>query len=145
MTKIAGDQKHQLKIHGIDYYVPKTEIDAAYLQEQWLAGVALFPPTEHYFKKELTKFFEYMTAGIPILCSNFPAWEAFVKKYNCGIAVDPFDDGAIVKAIQYLRNNKSEAVKMGNNGRRAVVDRLNWETEGRKLVDLYHRLGTNKT
>src|SRR5690625_6021755 len=62
------------------------------MSHNWLAGIALFPPTEHYMKKELTKFFEYMNAGLPIICSHFPQWKTFIDKYNCGIAVDPYDE-----------------------------------------------------
>ncbi len=140
MYEGAGERKHQLVIEGIDRYVPKDEIDDAYISRRWLAGVALFPPTDHYLKKELTKFFEYMSAGIPILCSDFPAWKQFVEKHSCGIAVNPNDDTAIKKAIEYLRANPNEAQQMGNNGKKAVTEQLNWECEGEKLVNWYKEL-----
>ena len=140
MYEEAGDKKEQIHIRGIDEFIVKDEIEEMYFRHNWLAGIALFPPTEHYMKKELTKFFEYMNAGLPIICSNFPVWDAFIKKYECGIAVDPHDDEAIKSAIETLRNNPVLAKQMGENGRRAVQEELNWEVEERKLLSWYEQL-----
>ena len=140
MYEAAGDKKANLKIEGIDQFIEKEVIEDRYLQTNWLAGIALFPPTEHYMKKELTKFFEYMNAGLPIICSNFPVWEKFMETYQCGIAVDPYDDEAIRKAISYLKNNPEEAKRMGENGKKAVAEELNWYTEEQKLISWYHEL-----
>ncbi|WP_370622102.1 glycosyltransferase [Bacillus sp. JCM 19034] len=107
----AKDKKAQIVINGIESYVPKAEIDQAYVEKPWIAGIALFPYDPHYMRKELTKFFEYMSHGLPILCSNFPVWEAFVKKYKCGLAIDPNDPDAVYEAIEFLRTNREEAKK----------------------------------
>src|SRR5690625_7556260 len=74
-------------------------IEEMYLSKRWLAGIAIFPPTEHYKKKELTKFFEYMNAGLPIICSDFPVWKQFINKYECGITVDPYNETEIKNAL----------------------------------------------
>src|SRR5699024_964697 len=95
MCQKAGEEASQLISEGIDQFMVKDRIEAMYMETRWLAGIALFPPTEHYMKKELTKFFEYMNAGLPIICSNFPVWKQFIETYECGIAVDPFDEEAI--------------------------------------------------
>lgn len=140
INETAGKRKRQIKIEGIERYVPKEEIDMKYLNDQWLAGLAIFPNTDHYMKKELTKFFEYMTAGIPIICSNFPKWKEFIDKYKCGIVVDPNNFNEIQKAIAYLRENEHDALEMGNNGKKAILEMLNWETEEKKLIKWYKSL-----
>lgn len=136
----AGSEKNQLKIEGIDTFIEKEVIERRYLERNWLAGIALFPPTEHYMKKELTKFFEYMNAGLPIICSNFPVWKDFVETYQCGIAVDPDDAEAIREAIHYLQTHPEVAKQMGENGKKAVLEELNWETEEKKLINWYEEL-----
>jgi glycosyltransferase involved in cell wall biosynthesis len=138
----AGDRKGQLVIEGIDRYVLKDEIDQAYMSRRWLAGIALFPRDEHYMKKELTKFFEYMSYGLPILCSNFPVWKQFVETHGCGIAVDPTNERDVKEAIEYLRTHPIEASKMGQNGKKAVLEELNWTKEAAKLVQWYDELGS---
>ncbi|MBU9722707.1 MULTISPECIES: glycosyltransferase [Bacillaceae] len=140
MYEIAGENKERLYIEGIDQFIDKQVIDQHYINTNWLAGIALFPPTDHYKKKELTKFFEYMSAGIPIICSDFPAWKEFMEKYECGIAVDPSNEEEIRQAISFLRENVSAAQEMGQNGKRAVIDKLNWKVEEEKLVDWYREL-----
>src|SRR5690625_2794797 len=140
MYKQAGDQQKRLHIEGIDRFVEKADIDKKYFEHNWLAGIAIFPPTEHYMQKELTKFFEYMNAGLPIICSNFPAWESFIQTYKCGIVVDPYDPDAINDAIRYLLDHPEEAYKMGENGKQAVINELSWQEEEKKLISWYNEL-----
>lgn len=145
MFKLAGDRRNCLTIEGIDRYVPREEIDFKYISKRWLAGLALFPPSEHYKRKELTKFFEYMSAGIPILCSDFPVWKSFVEKHGCGIAVNPCDKAAIKSALDYLKTNPNKAAKMGKNGQHAVKKYLNWNEEEEKLIQWYDELWDGMT
>lgn len=140
MYEIAGEEKGRINIEGIDRFVEKEVIEDYYLDNHWLAGIALFPPTDHYMKKELTKFFEYMNAGLPIICSDFPVWKSFVEQHQCGIAVDPYNDEEIKAAIQYLREHPEEAKKMGENGKKAVMEQLNWKTQEEILISWYHDL-----
>lgn len=140
MQSLAKQEKDRLLFEGIDQFVKKERIEEVYLKGKWLAGLALFPKTDHYRKKELTKFFEYMLAGIPIICSNFPVWKKFVEQYQCGIAVDPYEPKQIKDAIHYLRTHPEQAQKMGEKGRQAVLQKLNWKEEERKLIQWYDHL-----
>lgn len=140
MYEVAEDKNSQVHIKGIDQFIVKDEIDAMYVQENWLAGIALFPPTAHYMKKELTKFFEYMNAGLPIICSNFPIWKTFVETHQCGIAVDPYNEEEIKEALESLRKNPELAIQMGENGKKAVQEELNWKAEEKKLIHWYDQL-----
>lgn len=140
MKDVAGQAQAKLHFEGIDEFIVKEKIEQYYVEENWLAGIALFPPTEHYMKKELTKFFEYMNVGLPIICSNFPTWKTFIERYNCGITVNPYDDKEIKEAIETLRNNPELKRKLGENGRRAVANELNWQNEEAKLIGWYNEL-----
>lgn len=137
MREVAGNRRNQLQIVGEGYHVPYERIVEAYNQREWLAGLALFPSTPHYREKELTKFFEYMAAEIPVLCSNFPAWQRLIRGTDCGIAVDPRDSGELRAALDRIIGSDKEARRMGRNGQEAVANRYNWEAEGRRLLDLY--------
>ena len=140
MKQIAGDGADRLHFEGIDRFVEKEVIEQRYLERNWLAGIALFPPTAHYMKKELTKFFEYMNAGLPIICSDFPVWKNFIDTYQCGLAVDPYDEHAIHQAMAYLRNNPERAREMGRNGKKAVTEELNWHSQEEILITWYNQL-----
>jgi glycosyltransferase involved in cell wall biosynthesis len=85
--------------------------------------------------------FEYMTAGIPIICSNFPLWQKIIEENQCGICVDPTNTIEISNTINYLFEHKEEAKEMGINGRKAVLTKYNWGIEEEKLLYLYNQLG----
>lgn len=140
MYEKAGNRKSHLTIEGIDRFIVKEQMVKTYASRRWLAGIALFPPTEHYMKKELTKFFEYMNVGLPIICSDFPSWKDFVEQHQCGIAVNPYNKEEINAAIEKLRNDPQLNEKMGNNGRKVVREKLNWKIEEQKLLEWYEQL-----
>jgi glycosyltransferase involved in cell wall biosynthesis len=140
LRMLAGAAASRLHLEGEGFYVDPGRIRAAYSEGHWLAGLALFPETAHYRRKILTKMFEYMMAGLPVVCSDFPAWKSLVEELGCGIAVDPASPDQALEAIEYLRRQPQAARAMGERGRRAVCARFNWDSERRKLLALYSRL-----
>ncbi len=103
-------------------------------------GLAVLKPTKNYAEGWPVKLFEYMSAGLPVIASNFPLWKEIVEGNQCGITVDPLDPKAIAQAIEYLLTHPEEAQKMGQNGRRAVLEKYNWEREATKLLSFYEEL-----
>lgn len=84
-----------------------------------------------------TKIFEFMEAGIPIICSNNRLWTQIVKEYNCGITVNPNNIEEIIDAIKTINDNPNKAYKMGVNGRNAVLRKFNWKTQEEVLINVY--------
>jgi glycosyltransferase involved in cell wall biosynthesis len=104
------------------------------------AGIVTYLPLPNHVDSQPNKMFEYMSAGIPIITSNFPLWKEIVEGSQCGICVDPLNSKLIGEAIQYIIDNPIEAEKMGKNGRKAVEQKYNWEIEESKLLDFYKEL-----
>lgn len=86
------------------------------------------------------KLFEYMKAGLPVICTDFILWKEVVEKNNCGICVNPRNINEIADAIKYLSENPDIAKQMGENGRNVVLDKYNWQCEEKKLLDVYQSL-----
>lgn len=86
------------------------------------------------------KLFEYMMAGLPVICTDFILWKEVVEKNECGICVDPRNINEIADAIKYLLNNPDIAVQMGKRGREAVFREYNWNTQSEKLLSVYEKL-----
>ena len=105
-----------------------------------MAGLVTFLPKPNHIDAQPNKMFEYMSAGIPVIASDFPLWREIIQGNNCGLLVDPLDPAAIAKAIDYLVENPREAQRMGENGRRAVEVRYNWESEEKKLLRFYDKI-----
>jgi glycosyltransferase involved in cell wall biosynthesis len=104
------------------------------------AGLVTFLPAPNHVDAQPNKMFEYMSAGLPIIASDFPLWREIVEGNECGVCVDPLDPKAIGKAIQYVIDNPDEAEKMGNNGRKAVNEKYNWNSEEKKLFLIYEEV-----
>jgi glycosyltransferase involved in cell wall biosynthesis len=104
------------------------------------AGLVLNHPTVNYVDAYSTKMFEYMARGLPVVCSNFALWVEIVGGADCGIAVDPRSPGAIADAIRTLNEDVPLARRLGENGKRAIAERYNWEAELDKLDALYRKL-----
>jgi len=103
-------------------------------------GLVCFHPAANHVNAMPTKLFEYMAAGIPVVASNFPLWKEIVEGSSCGITVNPLEPKDIADAVQHLIDHPDEAEMMGENGRRAVLQKYNWENERQKLLALYHDL-----
>lgn len=103
-------------------------------------GLVTFLPAPNHMDAQPNKMFEYMSAGVPVIASNFPLWREIIEGNDCGLCVDPLDPMAIAQAIDYLVTHPQEAERMGGNGQQAVQERYNWDLEERKLLNLYGEL-----
>jgi len=103
-------------------------------------GLVCLHPEPRFVVAWPVKLFEYMAAGLPVVASNFLLWKEIVEGNRCGITVDPLDPKAIAQGIEYLLTHPEEARQMGENGRRAVEEKYNWEREKEKLLKLYKEL-----
>lgn len=103
-------------------------------------GLVALHPVPNHIRAYPVKLFEYMSAGIPVIASDFPLWREIVEGANCGLLVDPMKPLEIAKAIDWLLDNPKKAEEMGENGKRAVLKKYNWQREEAKLLELYQRI-----
>ena len=104
------------------------------------AGIVTFYPLPNHIDAQPNKMFEYMSAGIPIITSNFPLWKEIVEKNKCGLCVNPLDSKEIANAINYIIRFPKEAEEMGRRGSEAVLQKYNWKVEEKKLYKIYEDL-----
>jgi glycosyltransferase involved in cell wall biosynthesis len=100
-------------------------------------GLVCCHPVPNSINSLPNKLFEYMSAGLPVIVSDFPLWRDMIEKNNCGICVDPEDPEAIARAVERLYSNPILCREMGKNARDMITNVYNWDKEGERLVGLY--------
>jgi glycosyltransferase involved in cell wall biosynthesis len=105
-------------------------------------GLILFLPGQKNHNLALPhKLFDYMLAGLPVIAPNF-AQEVveIIKEADCGILIDSSNPDEIAQALDRLATDPQERQRLGRNGRRAVLEKYNWEAEFQKLLKMYTTL-----
>ncbi len=134
--KIQNQQEWlQVDYHGM---ITHQEVYRAYNQSR--IGLVLLHPIPNFIEAYPVKLFEYMSAGLPVIASDFPLWREIIEDSDCGILADPLNIKQISDAICYLFDNPIRAEEMGENGRKAVLEKYNWKSESDKLRRFYERL-----
>ena len=85
------------------------------------------------------KLFEYIHAGLPVICSNLPALSQVVNQYQFGELVDPEDATSIAHGIESILNDPACYSQMKANAIKATDD-FNWQNESIKLLKIYKDL-----
>ena len=79
---------------------------------QILADVPAF-----YYGTSPNKFFDYLAAGLPVVC-NYPGWLAeMIRSHGCGFAVGPRDAASLADALCALADDREAAKTMGARAR----------------------------
>lgn len=104
------------------------------------AGLVIYQPTPNIMECEPNKFYEVLSAGLPLIATDLPHWRRFIETHQCGLVVPPNDPRAVARAIQTLVDDPSRAEAMGRRGRELIEREYNWETESQRLLALYERL-----
>jgi len=139
----AALEREVSRMHGwrrVNFYGWQTRTQLAKLFGRARMGLVVLYPEMNHLDAYPVKLFEYMSAGLPVIASDFPLWRQIVSDAGCGFLVNPLDSVAIAKAIQWLLENPVEAEAMGKRGHAAVCKSFNWDQEATKLLGLYDRL-----
>ena len=83
------------------------------------------------------KLFEAMMCGIPLITN---VATDIINETACGILVDYDDVGQISQAILALRDNLELRKRLGNNGRKAFLQKYNWAAMEQRLYNIYEQL-----
>jgi glycosyltransferase involved in cell wall biosynthesis len=76
---------------------------------QILANVPAF-----YYGTSPNKFFDYLSAGLPVL-TNYPGWVAeLVTKHDCGVAVPPENAEMFADALIAMKEKTDHNVHRSN-------------------------------
>lgn len=86
------------------------------------------------------KFFDLVSAGVPVLASNIHTLKFYMDKYDLGLTVDPQNINEISEAIRTMLLDVNKRRKWALNCLSAAKNDLNWEQEAEKLKHCYAAL-----
>lgn len=122
-----------------------------------LGNIIFFPPVEKvripdvltyfdicyigYLKRSLyrygicpNKLVDYMMSSKPIIL-GVEAGISIVDMSKCGLTIPPEDPEEVIKAVIYLKNlEEHERIKMGENGREYVVNKLQYSVLAQEFL-----------
>ncbi len=90
------------------------------------------------------KMYEYIAAGLPVLCSDL---EAFVEEFvepGAAFAVDADDVDAVAAGLRDLTAARDRLPAMRETALALSRERYNWSTQAERLVALYADLGRTR-
>lgn len=153
-----GDMREQLQALAAEpRFGGRLHVVAAAPPEELLAWVASAdvgampnqPATANERLSTPNKLFESLSAGIPVVLSDFPERRRIVLEDPdgpLGAVCDPTDPRSIGEAIRSIIDLPADqAADLRRRCLKAAHERWNWESESRGLLTLYEELGREAT
>jgi len=81
------------------------------------------------------KAFDYMGAGLPLLVSDLPDWQAMFVARGFARACDPDDPGSAAAALGWFADNAAERRAMAARNRAKIEKDWNYDTAFAKVLD----------
>lgn len=136
--------KHLIKQHGLENKIglkgTLSPADLAQLTPQAYAGITLFEREGmNQYYSLANRFFDYIMAGIPQLCVNYPEYAAINREYGVASLIDDTKPETIAKA---LNNLLTDTVLYNTLRQQCLKAReiWNWEHEQQALLNIYNKL-----
>ena len=115
--KLKESLQERAKQEGLDNVIFHPPVNKSKLAElmkgadiglQLLANIPAF-----YYGTSPNKFFDYISAGLPVL-NNYPGWLAgMINENDCGYAIEPDNAPAFADALEDAANKKELLPEMG--------------------------------
>ncbi|GEO08570.1 hypothetical protein SAE01_10660 [Segetibacter aerophilus] len=103
-------------------------------------AVMLFEGTGlNQYQSLANRFFDYIMAGVPQVCVNYPQYKILNEQYNVASLISDTSPATIAHALNNVLDDDVYYNTLRNNCLIARED-LNWQNEEKILLDFYERL-----
>ncbi|MGN2485853.1 glycosyltransferase family 4 protein [Acinetobacter calcoaceticus] len=134
--KALMERAEKLQLDNVVFHDPVNKAKLAGLMAsadiglQILANVPAF-----YYGTSPNKFFDYISAGLPVL-NNYPGWLAeLITKEQCGFAVPPENPKAFADALEQAADQREQLNQMGKNSQQVAKEQFNRSILSQKFSD----------
>ena len=103
-------------------------------------GLVLFQPGKNNFLRMPNRLFEYCSAGVPFIGSNFEGLQKAIKNAGkIGFLIDPTSPKEIAEHILKLYNDRDLLKQLKDEAQDNYKNQYNWEIEAEKLIEIYRK------
>ena len=128
---IFHDQVDKKKLAGL---MASTDVGL-----QILANVPVF-----YYGTSPNKFFDYISAGLPVL-NNYPGWlSELINENDCGFSVSPEDPIAFADVLEKAATNLPDLRVKGSNARALAIEKFDRKILASRWVDQLEAVYRNR-
>ena len=99
-------------------------------------GVSPLYSNLHHDTTYANKLFQYMSFGVPIVCSDSKAQANLINENNCGVIFKNKNVNDFTRVLLELIKNKSKLKTLGKNCQIAI-DKLNNNQVSKDLINIY--------
>lgn len=119
-------------------YVPPRELKS--ITPKARAALMIFEATGmNQFHSLSNRFFDYIMAGVPQVCVNYPEYKAINDEYNVALMIEDTRAGTIANALNRLLQDDALYNTLHLNCLKAR-EKLNWRSEENTLFTFYEQL-----
>lgn len=119
-------------------YVPL--VKAMEIVKQSRIGLSLIHPVPNHVHSLSTKVFDYLSAELAVLLSNFPLYLNFFRDVPGVYFVDPRSETDVARILRSIAHDSDTLEQEGKDGRQYCMDNFGWESQEKLLFDIYEKL-----
>lgn len=138
---VIGQKIKELNIEDkVVYHGTLSVPDSYQLIEKNSFGFALWDKLPNFYECIPTKFYEYLSKGLPVIVPDYPIYHEYVVRLNTGLCIPYHDTAKATVMIEELLQNKLLLKEMSENGKKSVQNTFNWNTQAKILLAEYDKL-----
>ena len=108
------------------FFPPVTKTEIARITASLDCGLQILANLPaFYYGTSPNKFFDYISAGLPVIC-NYPGWlSEMIVEQRCGVVARAGDAASLADELGTLADDRTEAKAMGSRARRLAEQCFN--------------------
>lgn len=112
----------------VSYHGLLTRTEVADILGHAKFGILTYYPLKNHLTSQPTKLFEYLSAGLPVLYSDFPVWHNIIQPNDLGVCADPKDPKSLAEGMDQLCATSIDD-SLSKRAQNLVEDLYSWDSE----------------
>lgn len=127
--------KEQQSLSNLQLHEPVSRVELEESYSNAFAGLLVMKDIT-VFRESTSpnKFFDYLAAGLPVVCS-YEGWIAnLIREFECGLVIGNQNAGDFADALVYLYDNEQERRRMSENALKLLNEKFEIKKQQQKFL-----------